>query len=264
MTAREAPGAGASEGGSDADPRRPAASTAEQFLRQLHELYDPVEKEKLQRYFKTGEGGYGEGDVFLGVRMGQVFELAKQHRALPVGELERLLDSEFHEARAGALSVMDKAARLKRTSETRRREFHDLYLRRHDRIDNWDLVDLGCRYVIGAYLVDKPRDVLYDLARSEDLWERRTAIVSTWAFIRQGDLDDAYRIAEILLDDDHDLIHKATGWMLREAGKRDEPRLLAFLDRYAAGMPRTLLRYTMERLDKPVREHYRNLPRTVR
>jgi 3-methyladenine DNA glycosylase AlkD len=237
------------------------ALTAERFLEQLHELTDPAELAKIQRYFKTGEGEYGEGDTFIGVRMGHVFNLAKGYLDMPPDEIERLLDSDIHEARAGALSTMEKQVRRKKTPDSCRRELYELYLRRHDRINNWDLVDLGCRYVIGAYLIDRPRDVLYELARSDDVWERRTAIVSTSAFIRQGDLDDAFAIAEILVDDDHDLIHKATGWMLREAGRHDEPRLLAFLDRHAATMPRTLLRSAIERLDKPQREHYRGLAR---
>jgi 3-methyladenine DNA glycosylase AlkD len=178
---------------------------------------------------------------------------------MPSGEIERLLDSPVHEVRAGALSIMDKATRRKRTPDARRKELFDLYLRRIDRINNWDLVDLAAPYVVGGYLFDKPRDILFDLARSQDVWERRTAILSTLYFARQGDLDDIYRIAEILLDDGHDLIHKAVGGMLREAGKHDRPRLLRFLDERAATMPRTMLRYAIEHLDDQQRAHYRQL-----
>lgn len=240
-----------------------AELSAARFIERLEEHQSDEEREKLQRYFKTGEGEYGEGDTFMGVRMGQVFELAKEFVGMEPAEIETLLESPVHEVRAGGLSIMDKQARLKRTPEARRQELYQLYLRRTDRINNWDLVDVACRYVIGAYLYDydRPRDVLYELARSEDIWERRTAIVSTWYFIRAGDLDDAVALAEILVDDDHDLIHKATGWMLRYLGDQDRPRLLAFLDRHAATMPRTLLSAAMEHLDKDQKAHYRSLKR---
>jgi 3-methyladenine DNA glycosylase AlkD len=171
-------------------------------------------------------------------------------------EIERLLESPIHEVRAGGLSIMDKQARRKNTPENRRKELFDLYMRRTDRINNWDLVDVSCPFVIGGYLFDKPRDVLYELARSENLWERRTAIVSTYYFIRHGDLDDTFRISEMLLYDDHDLIHKATGGWLRAAGTKDLQRLKSFLDKHAATMPRTMLRYAIEHLDKEERKHY--------
>ncbi len=162
----------------------PIERTAAAFVERLEQHQSDEEMRKIQRYFKTGAGEYGEGDVFIGVRMGEVFGLAKEYVDLPPDEIETLLESPVHEVRAGALSVMDKQARRKRTPESRRKELYDLYLRRIDRINNWDLVDLAAPYVIGGYLVDKPRDILYELARSEDLWERRTAIVSTSYFIR--------------------------------------------------------------------------------
>lgn len=238
--------------------------TAEAFMEELEAHRSPEELEKIQRYFKTGEGEYGEGDRFMGVRMGTVFQLAKRFIEMEPDEIERLLESPMHEARAGALSIMDKQARRKRTPESRRKELFDLYLRRLDRIDNWDLVDVSAPHVVGGYLhrFEQPRDVLYRLAHSNDLWERRTAIVSTAYFIRQEELDDTFAIAEILLDDQEDLIHKATGGWLREAGKRDPARLLRFLDRHAATMPRTLLRYAMEHLDAETRQHYRSLGQT--
>jgi 3-methyladenine DNA glycosylase AlkD len=240
----------------------PADPSAKRFVEALEAHRSPDELEKLRSYFKTGEGQYGEGDVFMGVRLGQVFELAREFIEMPPEELERLLESPIHEVRAGALSIMDKQARRKKTPESRRKELFDLYLRRTDRINNWDLVDVGCPYVVGGYLLDKPRDVLYELAHSESLWERRTAIVSTSYFIRKGDVDDTFEIAEILLDDDQDLIHKATGGWLREAGKKDPGRLLGFLDRYAATMPRTALRYAIERLDKEKRAHYLSMKKS--
>lgn len=202
---------------------------------------------------------YDEDDVFIAVRMRDVFALAKEFIDLPPAEIEELLENQIHEVRVGAVSVMDFQGRRKRTSDERRKELFDLYLRRHDRINNWDLVDRAAPYVIGGYLSDKPRDVLYTLARSANVWERRTAIVSTYYFIRQGDLDDTFAIAEILVDDDHDLIHKAVGGWLREAGKKDPKPLRDFLDLHGATMPRVMLRYAIERLDADEREHYRGL-----
>jgi 3-methyladenine DNA glycosylase AlkD len=151
---------------------------------------------------------------------------------------------------------MDWQARSKKTPESRRKELFDLYIKRHDRINDWDLVDRSAPYVVGGYLFDKSRDVLYKLARSKNMWERRTAIVSTYYFIRQGDLDDTFKIAEILAHDEEDLIQKAVGGWIREAGKKDPTKLLSFLDTYAATLPRTALRYAVEHLDKNQREHY--------
>ena len=153
---------------------------------------------------------------------------------------------------------MGKQATRKKTPESRRKELYDLYLRRHDRINNWDLVDLASYKVVGSYLFDfdKPRGILYKLARSKDTWERRTAIVSTLYFIGKGDGVDAFKIADILVNDDQDLIHKATGWALRSAGQNDRQKLLSFLDKHAATMPRTALRYAIEHLNKKQREHY--------
>jgi 3-methyladenine DNA glycosylase AlkD len=154
---------------------------------------------------------------------------------------------------------MDFQARHKKTLEPRRKELFDLYLRRHDCINNWDLVDRSAPYVIGGYLLDKPRDILYKLARSKNIWERRTAIVSTLYLIRKGDVADAFKIAESLLKDDQDLIHKATGWALRYAGDKDRQKLLSFLDEHAQKMPRTALRYAIEHFDKRQRDHYLSL-----
>jgi 3-methyladenine DNA glycosylase AlkD len=233
--------------------------TATRFIERLEQHQSDEELRKIQRYFKTDAGDYGEGDVFMGVRMGQVFQIAKEFIDMPVDELERLLESPIHEVRAGAMSIMDKAGRRNRTTEERRKEMYDLYLRRHDRINNWDLVDLGAPFVVGRYLFERPRQPLYRLARSKSLWERRTAIVSTAYFIRQGDLDDTFAIAEVLLEDGEDMIQKPVGGWLRAAGGSDRPRLLEFLDRHAARMPRTALRYAMEHLEPAQREHYRGL-----
>jgi 3-methyladenine DNA glycosylase AlkD len=232
---------------------------AERFVEALSAYRSEEELTKIQRYFKSDAGDYGAGDQFLGVRMGQVFDLAKTFIDMPIDQIEKLLESPLHEVRAGALSIMDKQARRKKTTADQRKALFDLYVRRMDRINNWDLVDLGCVFVVGGYLFDQPRDVLYTLARSPNLWERRTAIVSTAYFIRQGDLDETYKIAEMLLHDEQDLIHKAVGGWLREAGKQDRPRLLRFLDQHAASMPRTMLRYAIEHLDPDQRAYYLKL-----
>lgn len=229
---------------------------AEAFMKALEVHRSDEEREKYGRYFRTGKGEYGEGDVFMGVRMGQVFELAKRARGMPVEELETLLESPIHEARAGAVSIMDKETRSKSTSDRRREELYRLYLGRTDRINNWDLVDLGAPFVVGRYLFHRPRDVLYQLARSDILWERRIAMVSTLYFVRQGEVEDTFRIAELLLGDDHDLIHKAVGTLLRAAGGKDPEGLRGFLDRHAATMPRVALRTAMEHFDREERRTY--------
>jgi hypothetical protein len=229
---------------------------AKNFIAQLKNHQSDTELKKIQRYFKTGVGDYGHGDKFMGVKMGTLFALAKEFGEMPIGEIEKLLESPIHEVRAGAVSIMDKASRNKKITKERLKDFFDLYMRRHDRVNNWDLCDLGCLYMTGSYLYDMPHDILYKLARSKNIWERRTAILSTCYFIRQGEMTDTFKIAEILVNDKEDLIHKATGWMLRFAGAKDQKRLITFLDRYAATMPRTLLRYSIEHFNSKEREHY--------
>lgn len=236
-------------------------TTAKHFIKRLKTYQSPIEREKSLRYFKKPTNG--EADQFIGVRMGHVFALVKEFITMTPDEIEKLLESKIHEVRAGACSIMDKQARSKKTTPERRKELFDLYLRRHDRINNWDLVDVCAIYVIGGYLFDKPRQILYKLARSKNMWERRTAIVSTAYFIRKGELDDTYRLAEMLLGEKEDLVHKATGWMLRFAGDKDRPRLLKFLDQHAATMPRVALRYSIEKLDKPQRDYYLSLKKSV-
>jgi hypothetical protein len=195
-------------------------------------------------------------DDFDRVRMGAIFKLAKECMDMEPDEIEKLLASPRHAVRVGAVSVMDWQARSRKTPPARRRELFELYLRRHDRIDTWDLVDRSAIYVVGDYLVDKTRDVLYELAGSTSTMERRTAILATYAFMRRGEVDDTFALAELLVDDPEDAVHKAVGWMLREAGKRDPDRLNAFLEPRAASMPRVMLRYAIEKFDKPERERY--------
>ncbi|NIJ52770.1 DNA alkylation repair protein [Dyadobacter arcticus] len=240
---------------------KPENPTAAEFAAKMETYRSPAEAMKLMRYFKTGEGEYGEGDIFMGVRMGQIFALAKAYINMSAEEVEKLLDNPIHEIRTGALSIINQQARIKKTPMAKRKVLYDLYLRRTDRINNWDLVDICAPYVVGGYLYlsGEPRDVLFELAQSEDVWERRTAIVATGYFIRQGDIADTFKIAEVLLGDKHDLIHKATGWMLRSAGQINRPMLLNFLDKYAATMPRTLLRYAIEHFDNALRSHYLSL-----
>ena len=230
----------------------PAELTAREFTRRLRTFQSDDELRKIQRYFTSDDGN----DIFIGVRMLHIFDLAKIFIATSPVEIEKLLDSPVHEVRAGALSIMSKQAVAAKTPESRRQELFDLYLRRHDRIDNWDLVDLAAPNVIGNHLLGRPRDILYELARSADPWERRTAIYSTLAFVRRGETADTIAIATILVNDPHDLVQKPTGGMLREAGKKDQPALHAFLAEHAATMPRVTLRYAVERLDPAQRTHY--------
>jgi len=198
-------------------------------------------------------------DAIIGVRMGQIFALAKEFMDMPLLEVEKLLESNIHEVRVGAVSIMDFQARNKKTSAERRKELFDLYLKRHERINTWDLVDRSAIWVLGSYLFDKPRKVLYKLAKSKMMAERRTAIVTTLYFIGKGDVDDAFKLAEIMLHDKEDLIHKANGWALRFEGDKDRQQLMNFLDKHAASMPRVTLRYALEHFDKPQRDHYLGL-----
>jgi len=193
------------------------------------------------------------------VPMRAIFALAKELMDLSPAEIEVLLEQSEHDARVGAVAVMDWQARRRSTPADRRRALYELYLRRHDRIDDWDLVDRAAPHVVGGYLADRPRDPLYVLARSPHWWERRTAIVATWFFIRRGELDDTFAIAEVLVDDPVELVQKAVGGWVREAGKRDPGRLIDFLDRHASTMPRTALRYAIEHLDPETRRHYMQL-----
>lgn len=230
--------------------------TAKKFITRLKNYQSDDELKKIQRYFKSGEGQYGEGDQFMGVKMGNLFALAKEFAGMPINEIEKLLESPIHEIRAGAVSIMDKESRNKKFTEARLKEFFDLYIRRHDRINNWDLCDLGCLNMTGRYLFDKPRNILFKLARSKNIWERRTAILSTCYFIRQEETSDTFKVAELLVNDKEDLIHKATGWMLRFAGTKDKKKLITFLENHAATMPRTLLRYSIEHFSQKEKHYY--------
>ena len=228
--------------------------TADQLIQELNALENPADAAFLQRFFKTGPGEYGEGDVFIGLRVPITRKVCKEFRQLPLQEIEKVLESPVHEHRLAAVIIM--AERAKRADGQQKQALYELYLKRTDRLNNWDIIDVSCRDVVGGYLQDKSREPLYQLARSNNMWERRIAIVSTWQFIRAHDLSDTFAIATMLLGDTHDLIHKATGWMLREAGKKDEAQLVEFLEQHAATMPRTMLRYAIEKFPPQIRAEY--------
>ncbi len=219
-------------------------------------LADPSRARSLQRFFKTGNGEYGEGDRFLGLTVPQVRKLAREYLDLDTQQLSELLRSPWHEERLLALLILVRQYGKARSGAIKNQLFL-FYLRNTRAINNWDLVDVTCRDIVGAHLRDKDRAILYRLARSRNLWERRIAIISTSYFINQSDSADALAISEILLQDDHDLIHKAVGWMLREVGKRCSSAALEdFLDKHAAVMPRVMLRYALEKMTAEKRDHY--------
>lgn len=234
----------------------PKQHTAKDFVARIKTKQSDLELKKIQRYFKSGEGDYGEGDKFIGVRMGHVFAIAKEFMLMEPAEIEKALQDLIHEVRAGALRLMADQASNKKTSPKRVKELYELYMRNLKYINNWDLVDLAAHQVVGRYLTDKPRKPLYKLARSKSLWERRIAMFATFHFIRQGDLEDGFAVAEILVNDEHDLIHKVTGGMLRAMDGHDPQRVRKFLDKHAASMPRTALRYAMEHFPKKERDRY--------
>jgi 3-methyladenine DNA glycosylase AlkD len=214
----------------------------------------------LQRFFKTGKGQYGEGDVFIGIRMPQLRLVCRQFSALPLKEVQKLLNSPVHEHRLAALVIL--TLQYARGTEQQKHSIYDLYLVnvRKSRINNWDLVDASAGYIVGEYLLNRPRKVLFELAASDNVWQRRVAMLSSFAFIKRGDPTTSLKLAEVLLHDEHDLIQKAVGWLLREVGKRcGRAYLLSFLDQHAHEMPRTMLRYSLEHLTPEQKTYYMNL-----
>lgn len=211
----------------------------------LQALSDAEKREIFPKFFKAGKGEYGEGDRFLGVTVPNIRAIAKLHKDISIEEIRELIQSEWHEVRLCALIIM--VEKSKKKDEALRKELFNLYLSQTKRINNWDLVDLSCRFIIGEYLLDKSRDILYQLVQSSLLWDNRIAIVSTYAFIRKGQLEDTYALSDLMMQHSHDLMHKAIGWMLREAGKRDSERLYDYVMSHRADMPRTMLRYAIEK-----------------
>lgn len=211
----------------------------------LQALSDAEKQEIFPKFFKAGKGEYGEGDRFIGVTVPNIRAIAKLHKDISIEEIRELIQSEWHEVRLCALIIM--VEKSKKKDESLRKELFNLYLSQTERINNWDLVDLSCRFIVGEYLLDKSRDILYQLAHSSLLWDNRIAIVSTYAFIRKGQLDDTYALSDLMMHHPHDLMHKAIGWMLREAGKRDANRLYNYVMSHRAEMPRTMLRYAIEK-----------------
>ena len=212
---------------------------------------NPEKAAHLQRFFKTGPGQYGEGDIFLGLTNPQSHSLVKKYSSLELKDVQSLLNSKIHEERLIALLIL-----VKQFKKTKSKEIFDLYLKNTHNINNWDLVDLSAHKIVGAYLENKPRDILYKLAKSNLLWDRRISIISTFAFLPNKDFNDAISLSEILLQDKQDLMHKAVGWVLREIGKKDLPTLQTFLKKHYKIMPRTMLRYSIEKFPEDVRKMY--------
>ena len=236
----------------------------EDLARALEDAANPEDAQALARYFQVRPGGYGEGDVFLGVKLSVLRPLARPYAAQPF-ESERWLSwlrSPVHEHRMLVLVIMAERARRsagRRGDPAEQELIYRTYLANTAYVNNWDLVDISCKPIVGGYLFGRDRSPLYELARSDLLWERRIAMVGVQWFVKLGDCDDVYRLAELLLGDRHDLMHKAIGWSLREAGRQDRDALRAFLDRNIAAMPRTALRYAIEHFDEAERQHYLQL-----
>lgn len=225
-----------------------------QIKRELASMADGEQAAQLQRIFKTGPGAYGQGDVFLGIRMPQLRKLVRRHLDLDLNEVGRLLHSEIHEHRMAALLIL--TYQFPRAGAKQQASIYRFYLDNSAWIDNWDLVDVTVTHIVGAYLLSRSRRPLYRLAASSNMWERRIAMVATLAFIRRDQFEDTLNIADILLSDDQDSIHKASGWMLREVGNRDLPRLEDFLHTRYRHMPRTMLRYAIEKMPESRRQAY--------
>lgn len=246
----------------------PAWQDALRYVMSLAELKqdirksaNPAQAKHLMRFFKTGPGEYGEGDRFLGLTVPVQRGIARRHCGLPAADAEKLLKSKIHEERLVALMLL--LERYRRGGDDEREKVIRIYLANTAHVNNWDLVDLSAPGLLGAHLMDRDREPLFRLARSASVWERRIAIVSTLAFIRAGDNGTTFEIAGLLLADGHDLIHKAAGWMLREAGKRDRDAEMRFLDLHAASMPRTMLRYAIEKFPEKLRRGYLNAGRAT-
>jgi 3-methyladenine DNA glycosylase AlkD len=227
---------------------------AENIKKELYKIADKEKAIHLSRFFKTGKGEYGEGDIFIGIRVPDQRIIAKRFPDTALSEIEKLLDDPVHEFRLTALLILIEL--YKKADEEEKDKIVKFYLKKTSGINNWDLVDLSAPQIIGDYFYSRNRDKLYQLVKSTHLWEQRIAVVSTYYFIKRKDFNEILAFSEMLLEHKHDLIHKATGWMLREAGKMDINVLKKFLDKYHKTMPRTMLRYSIEKLDNSERQKY--------
>jgi 3-methyladenine DNA glycosylase AlkD len=237
-----------------------ATPVAQDVAKSLRKLARPERAKVSSRFFKTGKGEYGEGDVFIGVSVPDSRRIVRQFTSLPLKEVEKLLKSKIHEERLVGVLIMVSKYRAKKADQSERRQVFRCYIKNLRCINNWDLVDTSAEHIVGAHLKSADRGLLRKLARSKNLWYRRVAIMSTFHFIRHGDFTETLKLAESLLRDEHDLIHKAVGWMLREVGKRDQDREADFLDRWATEMSRTMLRYAIEKFPPEQRRHYLSMP----
>lgn len=228
--------------------------TAEDSRTKLKSLASPAAATAAIRFFKTGPGEYGEGDTFIGINVPTLRTVSRSFRALPLDEIVALMNSAIHEERHLALMIL--VLQVAKCDEAHRERAFDLYLGNTRFVNNWDLVDCSAPQVVGGFLLTKPKEPLMKLAKSKSLWERRIAIVSTQHFIRHGEFGDTLAISRMLLEDGEDLIHKAAGWMLREVGKKDQSVLEGFLEQHGAVMPRTMLRYAIERFTPDRRRAY--------
>ncbi len=227
-------------------------------LKQLLRQAVTITPQRAAAFFKTGKGQYAEGEQFLGITVPTLRKIAKQHRALPLQVLAQLLASSFNEERLLALLIL--IHQYQAATERQQQRLYQFYLKHLKYVNNWNLVDASAHCIVGAHLWEKDRSCLLQLAASPNLWKRRVAMVATWYFIRHDDLVWTFKLAAVLKHDPEDLMHKAVGWMLREAGKRDTAPLLVFLGKHAATMPRTMLRYAIEKFPRALRQHYLNMP----
>ncbi len=228
--------------------------SAKKIISELKTFADPKKAAYFPRFFKTAKGQYGEGDQFIGVTVPSLKSVAKKYHSLPFNEIKELLYSKVHEHRLIALFIL--VQEYEKGDKTKMEDVYLFYYKHRAQVNNWDLVDSSAYKIMGPYLKDKEKTVLYELAVSKSLWDRRIAMMSTLAYIRKNDFEDALKIAEILVNDSHDLIQKAVGWMLREIGRKDIQAEIRFLDRYFKTMPRTMLRYAIERFDKKKKAYY--------
>jgi 3-methyladenine DNA glycosylase AlkD len=232
-----------------------AQQALKDLIEEVKSLKNPEKIKVYKRFFKTGKGEYAEGDVFLGLITAQSREVVKKYRELiDLADVQKLLDSKTHEHRSIALGILKH--KFAKATAPEQESIVKLYLKNTHNINNWDLVDCSAPHILGAYLIERDRTILYKLANSDLLWERRIAMLATFAFIRNNDFEDTLKIAEILVEDTHDLIHKAVGWLLREVGKRDLKTEEKFLKRHYKTMPRIMLRYAIERFDPDLRDFY--------